>query len=362
MTTADSPGPLVSTSPVRISIVGTGSLGLAFSAALARAGHLVTLMGRPGAAGDLLERGHIEVSGRLNFSVPAGAAPARPGQVSVAEGARDLTLADAVLFTTKGPDLPAAIEEVARHWPGQHTEQTFVAGVQNGVVKDELLAEAFGAPAVVGAATVLGSRRLSCGAVSVSGLGTNFFGEFNAPTSARTERVRAAFVGAGLPCAVVADIRVLLWAKFCNAIGVFGVSAVTGLSSGEIFARRPLALAYRSLLEEAASVAASEGVEIADFPDLPMRSYLEPSPDDWATDMARRALPAGDAPPGFSSMVQDLAAGRRTEIEETFGDLLRRARAQGTEVPRAEFVYRLISGLEPSPSGPREARRPSVDG
>ena len=61
-------------------------------------------------------------------------------------------------------------------------------------------------------------------------------------------------------------------------------------------------------------------------------------------------------------MVQDLAAGRRTEIEETFGDLLRRARAQGTEVPRAEFVYRLISGLEPSPSGPREARRPSVDG
>ena len=335
MTTTQAPGAgdAVSTGPLRTSIVGAGSLGLVFSAALARAGHLVTLMGRPGSAGELLERGHIEVSGRLNVTVPVGTVPARPGQVAVTEGAMELPLADAVLFTTKGPDLPAAIEEVAHHWPGRHSAATFVAGVQNGVVKDELLAQAFGAAVVVGAATVLGSRRLSCGAVSVSGLGTTFFGEFDAPTSARTERVAAGFVGAGLPCAVVADVRALLWAKFCNAIGVFGVSAVTGLSSVEIFARRPLALAYRSLLEEAESVAASQGVEIVDFPDLPMRSYLEPAPDDWATDMARRALPAGDAPPGFSSMVQDLAAGRRTEIEETFGDLLRRARAQGTEVP-----------------------------
>ena len=63
----------------------------------------------------------------------------------------------------------------------------------------------------------------------------------------------------------------------------------------------------------------------------------------------RRALPASAAPPGFSSMAQDLAAGRRTEIEETFGDLVRRAAALGADVPRAEFVYRLIVGPRAQP-------------
>jgi ketopantoate reductase len=114
----------------------------------------------------------------------------------------------------------------------------------------------------------------------------------------------------------------------------------------EIFARRPLALAYRSLLEEAA-----QGVHIADFPDLAIRSYLEPAPEDFATEMAGRVSPAGDGPPGFSSMAQDLAAGRRTEIEETFGDLFGRADAHGVKVPRSELVYRLVAGLEAGAKG-----------
>jgi 2-dehydropantoate 2-reductase len=348
--------------PKRVSIIGAGSLGLAFSAALSHSGHLVTLLARPGSAGDLLERGNIEVTGRLSFSVPLSTVPARPGQVAVAERGRELPPADAILFTPKGPDLPGAIDEVARHWPGQRLEATFVAGVQNGVVKDELLARAFGAPAVVGAATVLGSRRLSTGAVSVSGLGTTFFGEFGSATSPRTESIAATCAGAGLPCVVVPDIRALLWAKFCNAIGIFGVSALTALPSLEVFFRRPMALAYRSLLEEAAAVARAEGITITDFPDLPMRSYLGPAAEDWATEMSSRSRPAGDGPPGFSSMAQDLAAGRPTEIEATFGDLVRRAHTHGLEVPRAELVYRLVSGLEAGPAGPGEARQPPARG
>jgi 2-dehydropantoate 2-reductase len=224
-----------------------------------------------------------------------------------------------------------------------------VAGLQNGVVKDELLAAAFGQSAVVGAATVLGAQRRAPGSANVSGLGTTFFGEFDAPTSARTERITATFVAAGLPSVLVTEIRSLLWAKFCNAIGIFGVSALTRLPSIEIFARRPLALTYRSLLEEAAAVAAAEGVTVSDFPDLPMRTYLQPTPEEMAAEMGRRVRPvrAAGSPPGFSSLAQDLAAGRQTEIEETFGDLVRRAHAHGIEVPRSELVYRIVSGLWP---------------
>jgi 2-dehydropantoate 2-reductase len=331
----------------QVTIVGAGSLGLVLAAALARSGHLVTMLGRPASAAALRERAEIEVTGQLTLTVPVGAPPATAGQVAVTAEAAELPNANAVLFTSKGHDLPASIEEVADGWPAERRPGSFVAGLQNGVVKDELLVAAFGHSAVVGAATVLGAHRRLPGAATVSGLGTTFFGEFDAPSSARAERMAEIFVAAGLPSVVVTEIKSLLWAKFCNAIGIFGVSALTRLPSIEIFARPPLAFAYRSLLDEAAAVAAAEGVQIKDFPDLPMRTYLRPTPEEAVAEMGRRVSPVRSGPPGFSSIAQDLAAGRRTEIEETFGDLLRRAHAHGLQVPRAELVYHVVSGLWP---------------
>jgi 2-dehydropantoate 2-reductase len=334
---------------VSVTIVGGGSLGLVFAAALAGAGHLVTLLARATSAAALRDQGVIVVNGKLALAVPTGPPPARPGQVAVTHHPGDLPETNAVLFTSKGHDLPQSIEAVADAWPVQRREAAFVAGLQNGVVKDELLAAAFGGHAVVGAATVLGAERLSPGTASVRGLGTTFFGEFDAPSSARTDLIAAAFLEAGLPCVVVADVKSLLWAKFCNAIGVFGVSALTRLPSVEIFARPSLALAYRSLLDEAAAVAMAEGVQVEDFPDLPMRTYLEPPPEEAVAEMGRRVQRVPGQPPGYSSIAQDLTAGRRTEVEETFGDFLRRAHAHGVPAPRAELVYRILTGLWPSP-------------
>ena len=362
----------------RVTIVGAGSLGLVLAAALASAGHRVTLLARAASAAALRDLGVIRVSGQLVRAVPVGALPPEPGkpnpgepnpgepnpgEVAVSDDPRDLPDADAVLFTSKGHDLPQSIEEVADAWPVERRAGSFVAGLQNGVVKDELLAAAFGNGAVVGAATVLGAQRMSVGEATVAGLGTTYFGEFDAPSSARTELMAAALAGAGLPSVVVAEIRSLLWAKFCNAIGIFGVSALTRLPSVEIFARPSLALAYRSLLDEAAAVAAAEGVAVGDFPDLPMRTYLEPTPDEAVAEMSRRVSRVPGRPPGFSSIVQDLAAGRRTEIEETFGDLVRRAHACGLPVPRSELVYRIVGGIwpdanEPAPPGPGIAAAP----
>ena len=76
-----------------------------------------------------------------------------------------------------------------------------------------------------------------------------------------------------------------------------------------------------------------------------MRTYLEPTPDEAVAEMSRRVSRVPGRPPGFSSIVQDLAAGRRTEIEETFGDLVRRGHARGLPVPRSELVYRIVGGI-----------------
>ncbi len=335
--------------PWRVTVIGAGSLGLVLAAALARTGNAVTVLARPASASALLDHGGIEIDGRLDWSVPVRRLPAAVGQVAVTGRAAELPAVDLALFATKGQDLPAAIEAVLPGWPGRGRDGAFVAGLQNGVVKDDLLAQAFGPEDVLGAATLLGSRRRGAGTATVTGLGRTFVGDFGSATSARADALAAALAGAGLPVEAVADIRALLWTKFCHAIGIFGVSALTGLPSAEIFARRPLALAYRSLLDEAAAVAAALGVAVLDFPDLPVRTYLRrpprTRPPKWCAGRRRPPRP-GPGPPGYSSMAQDLAAGRPTEVEETFGDLVRRAAAVGVDVPRAELVYRAVAGRD----------------
>jgi ketopantoate reductase len=51
-------------------------------------------------------------------------------------------------------------------------------------------------------------------------------------------------------------------------------------------------------------------------------------------------------PQSFSSMAQDIAAGRKTESEQIFADLARRARRHGVPTPRVDLVNNLISGID----------------
>jgi 2-dehydropantoate 2-reductase len=236
----------------------------------------------------------------------------------------------------------------------------WTAGLQNGLLAGDVLAEIFGSQRVAGACTVLGARRADDGTVLAS-LGRTYFGEFADGRADRTEAAASAFNAAGLPCEATADIGSVLWAKMCNAVGVFGVSALTGLPTSQIMSTGPLLRAYRALIEETALVANAAGITIADHPDLPMRSYLDQTPDAMVDRLTARPRPHdGGTPQDFSSMAQDLASGRPTEYEQIFGDLLRRAHDLGVQIPRVALVHDVVAGLDaagrpaqlrPHPSG-----------
>lgn len=315
------------------------------AAALCRGGARVTLVCRPAAQAELSQRGGVEVGGAMvsRSALADVAVPYESVRLTAKPG--DAWASEAVLVTVKGPDLPRLVEQVATRRPGSAGETYFV-GLQNGVVKDEVLSEVFGADRVVGGATLLGCQRLKPGSAIVSGLGTTFLGEFVGHSHDRVTRLSAALSDAGLPVRIEEDIRSLLWTKFCHAIGVFGVSALTGLPSYEIFTRPWLARAYLSLLEEAAWVASAEHAAVADFPGLPIAANLGLPAAKAVATMAAQAGPRPTGAPGFSSMAQDLASGRPTEVDETFGDLVRRARRHSREVPRSELVYWVVRGQE----------------
>jgi 2-dehydropantoate 2-reductase len=328
-------------------IVGAGSLGLALAVALAASGQVVTVLASINSAAGLLEAGNVQLEGQLDLRVPVSGEAARPGHLCVVADPTRLSPVTGTIFTTKGHQLEAAVDEVAGAGAGILGGSWF-AGLQNGVLKDEVLAAAFGPGRVLGAATVLNARRTEVARVTVGSLAMSYFGELGAPPSPRVAAACEAFGEAGLPATAVDDGRSLVWSKFANAVGIFGVTGLTGLTTGAMTHRRQLVLAYRSLLEEVDAVAIAEGVRIGDYPGLPMRTYLNATGEEVADIMGASPYdPAG--PQSFSSMAQDIAAGRKTESEQIFADLSRRGRRHGVPTPRVDLVNDLISGIDARP-------------
>ncbi|MGN8552232.1 UNVERIFIED_CONTAM: 2-dehydropantoate 2-reductase [Microbacterium sp. SLM126] len=326
-----------------ITFVGAGALGTAFAAMLAPVCP-VTLMAREQTAQRLNDQGMLSVR-RLTETIVVPVGEER-GSVRVVSSGAHVPRGDAVVFVTKGRQLGDVVSEVRRTWD---RGEGFVLGLQNGVVKDDVLAAAFGRDAVLGAATVLGARRDDAGTVMVTGLGQTYLGEFD---GAETERLRLLtewWDAAGLPVRTDLPIAELLWTKCVNALGAFGVGCLTQLPSTTAMQSRAIVGLFLSILREGAAVAAAEGHPVADFPDLPIAEYVTAAPEvviDRITGLVREAARRPGAVPAYSSMAQDVLAGRATEVDSVFGDVVRRAQGLGVATPTLEVVLATVSGFD----------------
>lgn len=323
-------------------IVGAGSLGQSFAALLALSGEHVTLLATPRSAQRLLASGAITLQGAAHAVVPVRSGCTTGGCVSVTTDPAEMPQRAQVIFTTKGHDLPAAIEGVrSKAWD----RVEWAAGVQNGIVKDDLLAAAFGPERVVAAVTIFGAQRPhdGGGAVQVTSRGATYLGELSRPLSERVRRAAAILAAAGIPTEARDDIASVLWSKACNATGVFGVTVLTRVSNQQLFAEPNLMRAYLVLVRETAAVARAYGVEVGDYPGFPpIRTYAER--DHEATIAALQ--PAAPGAPSFASMTQDLLAGQPLEVDAVFGDIVARGDREQVPVPALRLVRDLIRGLD----------------
>src|SRR5437870_5395380 len=142
-----------------LAIVGAGSLGQSFAAMLAATGRPVTLLATPRSAEALRAAGAIRLRGAVELERPLTGEAGQPGAVFLTTSPGELPAGAGVIFTPKGHQLPAAIAQVRAAWPREGDQAAWVCGIQNGVVKDDLLAEAFGPERTVGAVTILGAAR-----------------------------------------------------------------------------------------------------------------------------------------------------------------------------------------------------------
>ncbi|HYW52750.1 MAG TPA: 2-dehydropantoate 2-reductase [Dongiaceae bacterium] len=294
---------------MKIGIVGTGAIGLAFAAGLARA-HDVVLLARRGVVAETIARDGVCVEagdgGVTHVAVRATADP------------RSFADRDAVIVAVKAYATTDALAPLRGVLPAH----ALVATVQNGIDNADDARAALPGARIIAGSTTQGAVLLGDGRVRTVNRGITTFARDDSAAPG-SDALAAAFASAGLDARVVDDVNLLLWRKLVIVAAINPLGALTGSANGTLATDPDLAPLARALAAEAAAVALAEGVDPGDA---------------WAAvEAAARATAANR-----NSMLQDLDAGRPTEIDATSGAIVRRARTHGIAVPVTETVLRLV--------------------
>jgi len=300
---------------MKIAVVGAGGVGGYFGARLAQGGEDVHFLARGAQLAAMRERGLQIRSGLGNFDLG-------PADTHATDDPAAIGPMQVVLFTVKSYDT----ESASAFLPPLLGPDSVVISLQNGIDNEEKLAARIGAGRVAGGAAYIFAGIAEPGVVRHTGGPARIvFGELDGHRTPRLEAFLAACRRAGIDAHLVDDIRVALWTKYILICAQSGLTAATRQPIGVVRESPPSWKLFRQVLEEGVNVARAEGVAVPD--DLVERTL---------TNMA--ALP----PNLYSSLYDDLVAGRRMEVETLQGELSRRAARVGVPTPATSALYAVL--------------------
>lgn len=298
---------------MHVAVVGAGALGTLFGGSLAAAGHDVWLLHRRRAVADV-----IAADGA---SIEAVDGTTRHVDVRASVDAAAVGPVDLALVCVKAHQTLAALEQHAACLG----PETRVCSLQNGVTNHHRLRDHVGADRTLHGVTYQGVTLEGPGRVRMTDPGPTVVGGEDAAFAAR---VGEAFEAAGLPTRVVADPFEAVWRKQLWGAAIKPVAALTRRPNRGLVADDGLAELMHRLMRETAAVAATQGVAL----------------DADATFETLQESLAGSG--HTSSMLQDVEAGRKTEIDDVNGANVSLGAEAGVDVPVNELVTTLVRGLE----------------
>jgi 2-dehydropantoate 2-reductase len=298
---------------VKILIVGAGAVGSLLGALLQEGGNSVLLVGRVEHVAAVNAQG-LRVSGPRPRVVHIEAAAEVPSGAEV----------DVVILTTKTFDLANGATALARALSPRPTLL-----LQNGLgvvptARNALSAGGWGDPApyLVRGVNSIPATWLGPGEVRETGLGEVLLPVPSeaGPAAGAARLFRMLFDGARVPVEAVPEFEREVWRKALVNAAINPVTAVRGVTNGELL-NEPGRTEALQLLGEALAVARAAGFDFTS--------------EEVTRDFERiaRATAANR-----SSMLQDLDRGRPTEIDAISGEILREAARHGLELPATRAV------------------------
>jgi len=297
---------------MKIVVVGAGAMGCLYAAAFHRAGCAVELVD--------INTGHIAAINADGLDLETRAGRERlPIPARLPEQAQGL--ADLVLLFTKVFHSDAALTGAA-HLIGP---ETYVLTLQNGLGNDECVARHVARERVLVGVASLPANLLGPGRVRSMGEGGSKLYPAFSQDEAFAAQVAATLTSGGLKAELDPHIHEAIWSKAIFNATMNPLCALIRRTPGFLSAHEQSCALIRELVEEGVAVANACGIAIEAQPihDLTMVSR---------TDHADHE----------ASMLQDIKAGRRTEIDSINGAIVEAGRRAGIAAPLMETLWRLV--------------------
>lgn len=302
---------------MKIGIVGAGAMGSVYGGILGDAGDEVWLL-------DVWKE-HIEAIRQRGVRVE-GASGDRTVRVNATLDATEAGVCELVIVATKAMDTEAGVKNATP----MIGPDTLVLTIQNGLGNAERMERLVGSKnLLVGIAGGFGASVVAPGHVHHHGWESIHLGEFSGAISGRLQQVARVWEKAGFRVKVFDDIQPLIWGKLMGNVGFSAVCTITGLRVGQVLKNPWASSVVEANVREAFAVAQAKKIRIA---------YDDPVA--WVREFGAK-IP--DAQP---SMLQDILAGRRTEIDSLNGAVAEEAERLSLPAPMNRAVTVLVKALE----------------
>jgi 2-dehydropantoate 2-reductase len=294
---------------LKIAVMGAGAVGCYYGGMLARAGHEVVLIARPQHVHAIAQKGLRMETRTFDEQVRLVAST----EASAVQGA------DLVLFCVKSTDTETAGAAIRPHL----AKDALVLCLQNGVDNADRLRTVLPDHAVAAVVVYVATEMAGEGHVKHHGRG-----ELVIEPAARSEAAAQALIAAGVPCEISQNVRGALWLKLIINCAYNPLSAIAQLPYGKAVQGAGVPELMRDVVDECLAVAKADGVQV---------------PGDVQTTVAKLAA---SMPAQFSSTAQDLARGKRTEIDYLNGLVVRRGEALGIATPANRALWSMVKLIE----------------
>jgi 2-dehydropantoate 2-reductase len=323
---------------MKIAVIGAGAIGGYVAHALARAGEEVTVIARGANLAAIRRQGLKLIAADGSQSTAALAAT----DDYAAAGVQDV-----VILAMKAQQVEAVLDRL----PLLIGPATVVVPMQNGIPfwyfhehggalagsvvrsvdPQGRLAATIPAAQVIGCVVYPAAELVAPGVIRHIE-GERFpLGELDGRTSERITRLSAAFVRGGLKAPVLADIRAEMWLKLWGNATLNPISALTGSTLVDLCRFAPTRELAASMMREMQAIAGSLGITLR-------------------VGIDKRIAGAEAVGAHKTSMLQDIEAGRATEIDALVGSVIELGRLTGVATPRLDTVYALVKLLEAAPA------------
>jgi 2-dehydropantoate 2-reductase len=294
---------------LKVAVMGAGAVGCYYGGMLARAGHDVVLIGRPQHVA-AIERHGLRIETKAFDEHVKLAASADPGAVQGAS---------LVLFCVKSTDTESAGAQLRPHLP----PDALVLCLQNGVDNADRLRTVLPSHQVSAAVVYVATEMAGPGHVKHHGRG-----ELVIEPSSAGDAIALAFIAAGVPAEISDNVRGALWTKLVINCAYNAVSAIVQRPYGEAVAGEGVKDVMRDVVDECLAVARAEGVQLPGDVHAAVGKIVETMPGQ------------------YSSTAQDLARGKRSEIDYLNGLIVRRGQALGIATPANRVLWALVKLME----------------